>query len=211
MEKIEFIKKLFNSNLIEVREFKGLFPVIILKESNPEKLNNFILEKRTYNQYYKFLPIFLNTEFINNAKDSFPADILYIKDFSQNIYGEDNFKNIQLDNNFLRLNIERELRSKLFVIISSSYSMSSKNDISRFTKDLLYSLRYVLYAYAKIKNFNISFDNEIELFITILNLTNYAESIKITEIINAKGKYNQTERFGVLFNCFNFLISKIEI
>lgn len=211
MEKIEFIKNLFNSNLIEVREFKGLFPVIILKESNPEKLNNFILEKRTYNQYYKFLPIFLNTEFINNAKDSFPADILYIKDFSQNIYGEDNFNNIQIDNNFLRLNIERELRSKLFVIISSSYSISSKSDISRFTKDLLYSLRYVLYAYSKIKNFNISFDNEIELFISILNLFNYSDSIKITEIINAKGKYNQTERFGALFNCFNFLISKIEI
>ncbi|MFN3411248.1 MAG: hypothetical protein ACK4YF_03715 [Exilispira sp.] len=211
MEKIEFFKKLFEDNLLELREFKDLFPVIILKKTEPEKLENFIARKKDYNQFYKFLPIFLNLEFINNAKDSFPADILYIKDFSNNIFGEDNFKNIQIDNNFLRLNIERELRSKLFVITSSSYAFFSKNDISRFAKDLLYSLRYVIYAFAKLKNLSFSFNNEIDLFISLLNLFNYDKSSLVLDVINSKENYNSIKRFSILYDCVNFLISKIEI
>lgn len=211
MEKIEFFKKLFENNLLELREFKDLFPVIVLNKTDPEELDKFIGRKKEYNQFYKFLPIYLNLEFINNAKDSFPADLLYIKDFSNNIFGEDNFKNIQIDNNFLRLNIERELRSKLFVVTSSSYAFSNKNDISRFSKDLLYSLRYVIYAFSKLKNFNFSFNNEIDLFISLLNLFNYNKSSLVLDIINSKGNYNSIKRFSILYDCINFLISKIEI
>lgn len=211
MEKIEFFKNLFKENLLEIREFNELFPIILLKDSNPEKLKNFISEKKKYNQFYKFLPIFLNQEFIQNAKDTFPSDILYIKDFSSHIFGEDLFKDIQIDNNFLRLNIEKELRSKLFVVTSSSYTFKSKNDISHFTKDLLYSLRYVLYAYTKIKNFTLSFKDESELFISLLNLLGYNETNNISKVINAQGNFESTERFEILYNSLIFLISKIEI
>lgn len=211
MDKIEFFKNIFKDNLIELREVNDLYPVILLKQSNPAKLSDFILQKKNYNQFYKFLPIILNLEFINNAKDSFPADILYLKDFSKNIYGEDNFKNIQIDNNFLRLNIERELRSKLFVIVSASYSLNSKVDISNFAKDLIYSVRYVLYAISKIKNLNISFKDEVDLFISILNLFNYNETDKILNLIDKKGKFDSIERFKILYDSFNFLIYKLEI
>ncbi len=211
MEKVEFFKQIFGDNLLEVREFNDLFPVLILKDSNPLELESFVTEKKKYKSFYKFLPIFLNSEFIQNAKDTFAADILYIKDFSKNLYGKDNFKDIDLDNNFLRLNIERELRSKLFVIASSSYSIFSKSEITRFSQDLLYSLRYAIYAFSKLKNLNFSFKNEIDLFISLCNLLNYPDADKITEIINGKEDYTHIQRFSLLYDCLKFLISKIEI
>lgn len=211
MEKVEFFKNLFKDNLVEIREFNNLFPVIVLKESDPDKLSTFTLMKKNYNAFYKFLPIFLNSEFILNAKDTFPADILYIKDFSVNIYGNDNFKDIQLDNNFLRLNIEKELRSKQFVITSSSYALSSKSDIAHFVKDLFYSLRYVGYAYLKIKNFNISFTDEIDLFISIANLLNFSQTSKLQDIIKGKGNYTAIQRFNIIYDLIKHLINNIEI
>ncbi len=211
MEKVEFFLKIFQDNVIEIREFTDLFPILILKDTNPKEVVKFTAEKKKYNNYYKFLPIFLNLEFLQNAKDTFSADILYLKDFSVNIYGIDNLKDIQLDNNFLRLNIERELRSKIFVITSSSYSMFSKSDISKFAKDLLYSLRYTIYAFSKLKGFNYSFNNEIELFISLCNLLGYPEINKVNDVINCKGYYSATERFSILYDCLKFLISKIEI
>ena len=211
MKKIELFKDLFKENLLEIREFNELFPVLILQNSNPKEIKIFIEQKKKYNQFYKFLPIFLSIEFIQNAKDTFPADILYIKDFSSHLFGQDLFKDIQINNNFLRLNIERELRSKTFVITSSSYTFNSKSDIAHFTKDLLFSLRYVIYAYSKIKNFNISFKEESELFISLLNLLNFSDTSKVVNVINSKGDYDSTQRFEILYNSINFLISKIEI
>jgi len=68
MKKIELFKDLFKENLLEIREFNELFPVVILQNSNPKEIKIFIEQKKKYNQFYKFLPIFLSIEFIQMPK-----------------------------------------------------------------------------------------------------------------------------------------------
>ncbi|HPB47290.1 MAG TPA: hypothetical protein PLX16_01610, partial [Exilispira sp.] len=117
MTAIDFFKDTLKDNLIELREVENLYPILIVKDGKPSNFDKLLKNNKQYKRFYKLYPIVLTPEFLQNATDSFPADLLYLKDFSNHIHGEDYFKNINLDNNFLRLNIEREFRSKLFLIM----------------------------------------------------------------------------------------------
>jgi hypothetical protein len=211
MTAIDFFKDTLKDNLIEIREVENLYPILIVKDGKPSNFDTLLKNNKQYRKFYKLYPIVLTPEFLQNATDSFPADLLYLKDFSNHIHGEDYFKNINLDNNFLRLNIEREFRSKLFLIMSSSYVTTDKNQISFFLKNLLFSIRYAIYGFVKIKKLNIYFQNEQDLFISILNLLNFDKTTLLSNILSAKGKESSIERFNTIYDAFQILISNIEV
>jgi len=211
MTAIDFFKDTLKDNLIELREVENLYPILIVKDGKPSNFDKLLKNNKQYKRFYKLYPIVLTSEFLQNATDSFHADLLYLKDFSNHIHGEDYFKNINLDNNFLRLNIEREFRSKLFLIMSSSYVTTDKNQISFFLKNLLFSIRYAIYGFVKIKKLNISFQNEQDLFVSILNLLNFDKTPLLSNILSAKGKESSIERFNTIYDAFQTLISNIEV
>lgn len=67
------------------------------------------------------------------------------------------------------------------------------------------------YAYLKIKNFNISFTDEIDLFISIANLLNFSQTSKLQDIIKGKGNYTAIQRFNIIYDLIKHLINNIEI
>lgn len=62
------------------------------------------------------VPHFMLTEAFDNALDSYPLEFLDFKCFHKDIMGPDILANIEIPREPLRLQIERELRGKLFLL-----------------------------------------------------------------------------------------------
>lgn len=58
-------------------------------------------------------PLFLTKDYIQSSLDSFPIEFLGIKLNHQIVYGEDIFEQVEIKNEHLRLQCEREMKGKL--------------------------------------------------------------------------------------------------
>lgn len=59
------------------------------------------------------VPLFLTKEYIASALDTFPVEFLEMKNAYKLVYGEDILKDLQINKQDLRRQLERELRGKL--------------------------------------------------------------------------------------------------
>ncbi len=59
-------------------------------------------------------PLLMTTEYIQKSIDAFPVEFLDFKLMHKTIYGEDVFSNIKIEKQSLRLQCERDIKTKLF-------------------------------------------------------------------------------------------------
>ena len=91
--------------------------VVVLKNDNIEELvkaHKIVQEIRRKNIP---APLIVSPHYIKNSLDSFPLEFLNIKSDYQNlVVQEDIFKELQFDKKYIRLEMERELKSKELLI-----------------------------------------------------------------------------------------------
>ena len=87
--------------------------IIVLKESGPGQLKAMAGPVKKWVSGGQPVPMIFTRAEISDSDDVFPMEYLDIKENSTVLYGEDVFKKIKPSGRNLRLEIERELRSKL--------------------------------------------------------------------------------------------------
>lgn len=73
-----------------------------------------------------FDPLFLTREQVRDSLDSFPIELLEIRDRHLRIEGEDLFSDLEVPRNYLRLQCEHELRGKLIQLRQAYLATSSQ-------------------------------------------------------------------------------------
>jgi len=82
------------------------------------------------------LPIFLTAEFINASADVFPIEYLNMKLHYRHLYGDDILKELEINPEHLRLELEREFRGKLLNLWQGYVASKGKE---RILNDLVHS------------------------------------------------------------------------
>ncbi len=97
-------------------------------------------------------PFIFTEEELNNSLDTFPIEILDIKERGKLLYGEDILKNVEIEEKHLRNQIERELKQKL---INFRRMLNSENkNLITFMIILYKSLTSILRAILHLHNYN---------------------------------------------------------
>ncbi|MCK9328816.1 MAG: hypothetical protein M0Q94_02955 [Candidatus Cloacimonetes bacterium] len=90
-------------------------------------------------------PLVLTKEFILNSLDSFPLEFLNMQSDYHNLTSEENVLNaLQFQKTDIRLQIERELKSKLLLINTNLISISKSLEYERLTAESIISIKPVL-------------------------------------------------------------------
>lgn len=87
--------------------------LIILSEKGIENLRKSLDLVPKWKKRNVATPLFLTKSYIETSLDSFPIEFLDMKEHHQLIYGEDVLKDIDINLKYLRLQCEREVKSKL--------------------------------------------------------------------------------------------------
>ncbi|MEM0476757.1 MAG: hypothetical protein QW367_03980, partial [Candidatus Aenigmatarchaeota archaeon] len=122
-------------------------------------------------------------EELNNSLDTFPIEILDIKERGKLLYGEDILKNVEIEEKHLRNQIERELKQKL---INFRRMLNSENkNLITFMIILYKSLTSILRAILHLHNYNKPL-NRIFIYYEVSKLfdVNYKMFLDIEECLN---------------------------
>jgi len=87
--------------------------LIILSEKGIENLGKSLDLIPKWKKRNVATPLFLTKSYIQTSLDSFPIEFLDMKEHHQLVYGEDVLKDIDINLQYLRLQCEREVKSKL--------------------------------------------------------------------------------------------------
>ncbi len=74
------------------------------------------------------VPLFLTKEYIASALDTFPIEFLDMKNAYKLVYGEDVLKDLEIKNDDLRHQVEREIRGKLLHLREGFLSTGNERD-----------------------------------------------------------------------------------
>ncbi|MBN1755700.1 nucleotidyltransferase domain-containing protein [bacterium] len=119
------LKKAFGDELVSIvlygsaargQYIKGKSDInfmIVLTGKGMEKLDTIIDTIKNWRKKKVAMPLFFTKFYVLHSLDSFPLEFLNIKAHYQLIYGEDILKDITINKNDLRLQLERELKGKL--------------------------------------------------------------------------------------------------
>jgi len=77
------------------------------------KIPSFLKTVKKWSKANVAIPLFFHKEYIKSSLDSFPIEFLNIKYNSKPVFGEDITNIIEINNEDLRLQIEREIKGKL--------------------------------------------------------------------------------------------------
>jgi predicted nucleotidyltransferase len=124
-EFIEDCKSIFGSSLVSVcvygsaargeyvRGKSDINFLVVLESAHIEILRNTLGYMKKWSKRGIVTPLFLSREYISSSLDTFPIEYLEMKTSYQCLYGEDILEGLSLDRSFIRLQCEREIRSKL--------------------------------------------------------------------------------------------------
>lgn len=149
----DVILEIFSEELLQIVLYNDKDPnsddiLIILKSFNLPKMKkaNSAINKLIKNGFPA--PLFMTQEFIKSSLDSYPLEFLNIKTDYYNLFvknDEDFIKTLVFDNQFIRLQIERELKGK-YLLITSNYipNISSQKILNSLITRSILSLKPVL-------------------------------------------------------------------
>ncbi len=113
----EYIPKKSDINFLIVLSQQGI--------ENLDKALDFIPQWQKRNVA---VPLFLTKEYIASSLDTFPIEFLDMKNGYQLVYGEDILSELDIKNDDLRHQVERELRSKLLHLREGFLSTGNERD-----------------------------------------------------------------------------------
>ncbi len=93
---------------------------------------------KKYGRHRVAAPLIMTEEYIKGSLDVFPIEFLNFRLIHKTVYGEDVFKDIEIDRNDLRHQCERELKSKL-IWLRQGY-ISSQGDRKLLTEGFVSSI-----------------------------------------------------------------------
>lgn len=141
------IKKIFGDNLVSVILFgsavrgdfvKGKSDINLLivrkKRNSNEMLKLHKIYKKLKRRINLAVPLLLTENEIKRSTDVFPMEYRDIKDFHIVLKGKDVFKNLKIEDRFLRLELESQIKGKL-ILLRESFIQSLNN--KRILKNIL--------------------------------------------------------------------------
>jgi len=118
-------KQIFGNNLVSIALYgsgaKGEYRykksdinfLIVLTETGIENLKQCLPLIPKWHKRNVSTPLFLTKDYISSSLDAFPIEFLDMSINHQLVYGEDIFADVEIEEDDLRLQCERELRGKL--------------------------------------------------------------------------------------------------
>lgn len=102
--------------------------LIVLSQEGIEDLDQALEIIPKWQKRNVSVPLFLTKEYINSALDTFPIEFLDMKNAYKLVYGEDVLKDLEIKNDDLRHQVERELRGKLLQLRKGFLSTGNERD-----------------------------------------------------------------------------------
>ena len=99
-----------------IREKSDLNFLIIIKSEGLSKLGGLWEYLVSWRKQAISTPLVLTESYVQSSLDSFPLEFLDMKDSHVTVFGEDPFDDIKIGLPHLRLQVERELKSKLLAL-----------------------------------------------------------------------------------------------
>jgi predicted nucleotidyltransferase len=87
--------------------------IVVLKEMNLGFVEFLAPLGRKYKKRSVAAPLIMTPEYIQNSLDVFPIEFFNFKLIHETVYGEDLLKDLSIENRHMRLQVERELKTKL--------------------------------------------------------------------------------------------------
>jgi hypothetical protein len=87
--------------------------VIVVREKEPPFLDFLIGLGKIFREKRVAPPLVMTTDYIERSLDVFPMEFFNFREIHHTLYGEDHLKGLLIDDRFLRLQCEREIKAKL--------------------------------------------------------------------------------------------------
>ncbi|HHT9125484.1 MAG TPA: hypothetical protein ACFYD6_06645 [Candidatus Brocadiia bacterium] len=128
--------------------------LIVLNETNPEIFDFFALRGKRFGRRRIRAPLVMTRSYIEHSLEVFPIEFLEMQLINKLVYGEDILKGLRFEKTDLRLQCERELKSRLQTICQGYMKcLGSKYVLRNFFVGLFSGFipvfRAILYLYNK--------------------------------------------------------------
>ncbi len=102
--------------------------LILLREEGIKRLEGATRLVAKWRRRAVAIPLFLTPWYIKTSLDSFPLEFLDMKCHHITIYGDDPFKDIEIEKKALRLQCEREIKGKLLLLREAAVGSEGKKE-----------------------------------------------------------------------------------
>ncbi len=96
------------------QKFSDLNVLCVLKEITPRELSEAEPILKWWREHNHPLPTLMSEEEVHNSADCFPIEFRDMKDRRKVLYGPDLIADVKVESSFYRVQVEHELRAKLF-------------------------------------------------------------------------------------------------
>jgi predicted nucleotidyltransferase len=103
--------------------------VVVLDDDAIAEIGKSVSMFRKWSKCRVTVPFFMSRKFIASALDAYPVEFLDIRSNYRVLFGEDVFAAISIDNNYLRLQCERELRGLAIHLRSAYVAAGGRNKV----------------------------------------------------------------------------------